>query len=92
MLHCRVLDHVNMDFRIPQFMHRLLVTPHLYRIRHSADAKGGNANFCVMLPFGDMLFGTHVDPAKTEVKATGIEGDPIPHRFLHELAWPFGRR
>jgi hypothetical protein len=39
-----------------------------------------------------MLFGTHVDPVKTEVQAMGIEGDPIPHRFLRELVWPFGRR
>ena len=30
-----------------------------------------------MLPFWDMLFRTPVDPAKTEVEAMGIEGDPI---------------
>ena len=86
------IDHANIDFRIPRFMHRLLVTPHFHRIHHSADAKEGNSNFGVMLPFWDMLFGTHVDPAKTEVQAMGIEGDPIPHRFLRELAWPFSRR
>ena len=86
------IDHANIDFRIPRFMHRLLVTPHFHRVHHSADAKEGNSNFGVMLPFWDMLFGTHVDPAKTEVEGMGIEGDPIPHRFLRELAWPFGRR
>jgi hypothetical protein len=30
MLRCRALDHANMDFRIPQFMHRRLVTPRLF--------------------------------------------------------------
>jgi sterol desaturase/sphingolipid hydroxylase (fatty acid hydroxylase superfamily) len=85
------IDHANIDFRIPGFMHRVLVTPHFHRIHHSVDVREGNSNFGVMLPFWDMLFGTHVDPTKTQVEETGIEGDPIPHRLGPELASPFVR-
>lgn len=85
------IDHANIDFKIPRFLHRVLVTPHFHRIHHSADVREGNSNFGVMLPFWDMLFGTHVDPVKTEVAAIGIAGDPIPHRLGPELASPFVR-
>jgi sterol desaturase/sphingolipid hydroxylase (fatty acid hydroxylase superfamily) len=43
----------------------------------------------VVLPLWDILFGTFIDPAASPVKAAGIKGDPIPHRFLVELASPF---
>jgi ornithine lipid hydroxylase len=86
------IDHANIDFRIPAFAHRLLVTPQFHRIHHSADVKEGNSNFGVMLPFWDMLFGTHVDPVKTQPAAMGIAGDPIPHRLVPELLSPFTRK
>jgi sterol desaturase/sphingolipid hydroxylase (fatty acid hydroxylase superfamily) len=83
--------HANIDLRIPRFMQRLLVTPQFHRIHHSADMKEGNSNFGVMLPVWDRLFGTHIDPVTTEVLATGIDGDPIPHRWLAELSSPLRR-
>ncbi len=45
-----------------------------------------------MLPFWDMLFGTHIDPLKADVRAMGIEGDPIPHKFVTEIFWPIASR
>lgn len=72
------IDHANIDFRIPRFMHRVLVTPQFHRIHHSADARQGNSNYGVMLPAWDMMFGTHTDPLKVEARKMGIEGDPIP--------------
>jgi len=80
------IDHANIDFRIPRFMHRVIVTPHYHRLHHSADPRHGNSNFGVMLPIWDQLFGTFTDPVKTELRAAGIEGDPFPHRLLSELA------
>lgn len=82
------IDHANIDFRIPAFMHRVLVTPQFHRVHHSADTREGNSNFGVMLPIWDMIFGTHVDPVKNDVRNVGIEGDPIPHRFFPELLGP----
>jgi sterol desaturase/sphingolipid hydroxylase (fatty acid hydroxylase superfamily) len=83
--------HANIDLKIPKLAHRLLVTPQFHRIHHSADLREGNSNFGVMLPIWDMIFGTHIDPVKTEVRAMGIDGDPIPHRWLVELASPVRR-
>jgi len=83
------IDHANIAFRVPRFMHRVIVTPQYHRLHHSAHPVHGNSNFGVMLPLWDQLFGTFVDPATTELRAAGIEGDPIPNRFLVELAWPF---
>jgi sterol desaturase/sphingolipid hydroxylase (fatty acid hydroxylase superfamily) len=80
--------HANIDFKIPAFMHRILVTPQFHRLHHSADHVQGNSNYGVLLPIWDMLFGTHTDPVTTPLTAVGIDGDPIPHRWLTELAWP----
>ena len=60
-----------------------------HRIHHSADVRQGNSNYGVMLPVWDMMFGTHTDPLKVEAREMGIEGDPIPHAFMAELASPF---
>jgi sterol desaturase/sphingolipid hydroxylase (fatty acid hydroxylase superfamily) len=83
--------HANIDLKIPKFVHRLLVTPQFHRIHHSVDGHEGNSNYGVLLPIWDMIFGTHVDPVTTEVRASGIDGDPIPHRWLAELTAPARR-
>jgi sterol desaturase/sphingolipid hydroxylase (fatty acid hydroxylase superfamily) len=85
------IAHANIDLRIPKLLQRLFVTPQFHRIHHSADFKEGNSNFGVMLPIWDMIFGTHIDPVTTEVRAAGIDGDPIPHRWLAELSSPVRR-
>ena len=82
------LSHANIDVRVPAFVNRILVTPQVHRVHHSVDAKQGNSNFGVLSPVWDELFGTYSDPMKAQVSATGIEGDPIPHRFLNEILWP----
>lgn len=83
------VSHADVEFRIPRFMHRLLVTPQYHRLHHSADPRHANANFALTLPLWDILFGTFVDPAEAPLETVGIEGDPIPHRFATELASPF---
>jgi sterol desaturase/sphingolipid hydroxylase (fatty acid hydroxylase superfamily) len=86
------IGHANIDFRIPRFMHRVLVTPEYHRLHHSADPQHINANFGVLLPIWDIIFGTFVDPVTNQVSDAGIESDPIPHRFLIELGSPFNLR
>jgi sterol desaturase/sphingolipid hydroxylase (fatty acid hydroxylase superfamily) len=85
-------SHANIDMRIPGFMHRVFVTPQFHRLHHSSVPGEGCSNYALSLPIWDILFRTHTDPVKTEVRAVGIEGDPIPHRFLKELWWPFKRK
>jgi sterol desaturase/sphingolipid hydroxylase (fatty acid hydroxylase superfamily) len=83
-----VLSHANIAFRIPAFVQRIFVTPAYHRIHHSLDMKEGNSNFAVVLPLWDMLFGTHVDPTRTEPHAVGVDRDPIPRSFLAEILSP----
>lgn len=82
------LAHANIAFRIPAFVHRILVTPEVHRIHHSIDANHGNSNYATVLPFWDLLFGSYMDPRLVEARQTGIDQDPIPRRFLSELLSP----
>jgi len=80
--------HANIAFRLPAFVHRLLVTPEFHRLHHSIDARQGNSNYATVFPLWDIIFGTHTDPLATEARAVGIERDPIPRQFLSELLSP----
>ncbi|HEY6173369.1 MAG TPA: sterol desaturase family protein [Kofleriaceae bacterium] len=85
--------HANIRFRIPAFLHRLVVTPEYHRIHHASDPRLAASNFGAVVPFWDMLFDTHIDPLRVSVQSTGILDDPIPRRFVAELASPltYGR-
>ena len=83
-----LVGHANIRFRIPAFMHRLAVTPEFHRIHHAADPRLGHANYGVVFPFWDMVFGTHADPLRVTVGDAGIQDDPIPRRFAEELTSP----
>ena len=82
------LAHANCAFGIPTFAHWILVTPEFHRIHHSVDAREGNSNYATVLPIWDLLFSSHTDPRRAEVRETGIDRDPIPRRFLSELLSP----
>lgn len=82
------LAHANIAFRIPAFVHRVLVTPEFHRIHYSIDAKEANSNYATVFPIWDLIFGTHTDPGSAQVRQTGIDQDPIPRRFLSELLSP----
>jgi sterol desaturase/sphingolipid hydroxylase (fatty acid hydroxylase superfamily) len=84
-----ILSHANVDFRLPRWVHRVLVTPHYHRIHHSIDTRQGNSNFAVVMPIWDILFGTFVDPTKTPTPDVGMKDDPIPRSFWRELLVPF---
>jgi sterol desaturase/sphingolipid hydroxylase (fatty acid hydroxylase superfamily) len=84
-----ILAHANIDFRIPVWVQRIVVTPGYHRIHHSVDVRQGNSNFAVVLPIWDMLFGTYTDPAKTPTPDVGMKDDPIPRSFWRELLVPF---
>src|SRR5262249_56798682 len=79
-------------FRIPAFVHRMLVTPEVHRIHHSIDARQGNSNYSTVFPIWDLLFGSYTDPRRVKARQTGIDRDPIPRRFLTELWSPIAWR
>jgi len=84
-----LLAHANIDFRIPGWIQRSVVTPSYHRIHHSVEAREGNSNFAVVLPIWDRIFGTYVDPVETPVAEVGMKHDPIPRAFMTEILSPF---
>jgi hypothetical protein len=60
------------------------VAPHSSRRRPTV----GDANYSVVFPFWDMVFGTYADPLRVAVGGAGIQDDPIPRRFAEELTSP----
>jgi sterol desaturase/sphingolipid hydroxylase (fatty acid hydroxylase superfamily) len=82
------LAHANVAFRIPSVMHRILVTPEYHRLHHSVDVRQGNSNYSTVFAVWDLLFRSHADPRLAIVGRTGIDGDPIPRRFLSEFLSP----
>jgi sterol desaturase/sphingolipid hydroxylase (fatty acid hydroxylase superfamily) len=83
-----LVGHANIRFRIPAFMHRLVVTPKFHRLHHAADPQLGHANYGVVFPCWDMVLGTHADPLRVAVGDVGIQDDPIPRQFAEELKSP----
>jgi sterol desaturase/sphingolipid hydroxylase (fatty acid hydroxylase superfamily) len=83
------LAHANVDFRIPAWVQRIVVTPAYHRLHHSLDSREGNSNFAVVLPLWDRLFGTYVDPVTTPTPNVGMKDDPIPRSLWRELLAPF---
>ena len=82
------LAHANIAFRIPAFLHRIVVTPEFHRIHHSIDAKEGNSNYATVFPLWDLLFGSHTNATRVAARQTGIQHDPIPRKFASELLSP----
>jgi sterol desaturase/sphingolipid hydroxylase (fatty acid hydroxylase superfamily) len=62
------------------WLDRILVTPQVHRIHHSADTAHLNRNFADVLPLFDILFGTFHRPAPDEFPPTGLGADHPPPR------------
>jgi sterol desaturase/sphingolipid hydroxylase (fatty acid hydroxylase superfamily) len=58
---CSMFTHANV--RLPPafdaVLRRLIVTPDLHRIHHSAEVDESKANFGTILPWWDRMFGTY---------------------------------
>ena len=66
----------------------IVTTPRYHHWHHAADADAVDKNFAVQVPLIDWLFGTAHQPDAWP-RAYGIEGDPIPDRWLQHLIGPF---
>jgi sterol desaturase/sphingolipid hydroxylase (fatty acid hydroxylase superfamily) len=83
------IAHSNIDFRLPAFAHRLLVTPPGHRIHHAKDLQLSEGNYAVVTPLWDIVFRTFHDPAGRIAPAVGIEHDPMPDDFVRQALSPF---
>ena len=65
------------------WLDRILMTPQVHRIHHSASVEHPKRNFADVLPIFDIVFGTYHRPTGEEFPATRFDPEsPAPHSFL----------
>ena len=90
-----VFNHGNVPLpdAADRLLRRLVVTPDMHRIHHSASLAEGNSNFAMLLPYWDQLFGTyrHQPRLGHEGMELGIAEAPTAGdvTLLRLLALPF---
>jgi sterol desaturase/sphingolipid hydroxylase (fatty acid hydroxylase superfamily) len=82
------ISHANLALPIPPAVHRLLVTPPGHRIHHARDRACSDANFAVVTPLWDLLFGTFRDPGASPPLRVGID-ERLPSSFVRQALSPF---
>lgn len=85
------IGHANVAMRLPAFLHRIVMTPHVHRIHHARDVHLALANYANVFPLWDLLFGTFRDPTRARPTDFGIEHDTMPASLWGQMASPFVR-
>lgn len=83
-----VFVHANVRFRLG-FLTRIVGTPQYHHWHHSAERQAVDKNFAVILPVIDQIFGTLYLPRDQWPEIYGIEGNPVPDRFVSQMIYPF---
>ena len=81
--------HANIDQRFPSWAHRVLPTPQNHYVHHAVERELHDANFGGVSPLWDIVFGTFKHPKEHPVAGVGVEGAPVPERFVAQLRFPF---
>lgn len=86
-----VVQHANIRVRSPRVLDRLLCTPAVHRLHHSADLGESDANFGTTIMLFDHLLGTYRPPHGPGPAAVGITDDARPPGFWRQATAPFRR-
>jgi lathosterol oxidase len=81
-----VFIHANVRFDLGP-LDWLVATPRFHHWHHAAHPV--DKNFAVHLPWIDQLFGTAYLPDRQWPDVYGIDGQPVPEGYWHQLVWPF---
>ena len=82
-----VHGNVRMPAAVDDVLRRVIVTPDLHRVHHSAAMRESNSNLGSVLPLWDRLFGTYVDqPAAGHDGMRFGLGGPVDPRHV-KLGW-----
>ncbi len=84
------LHHAPVPVRYPPWLRRVLMSPHLHHLHHSAESAHQQRNFGVVFSIWDRLFGTYLErDFKTGELRFGLgEGDPFAHSWRASLLQP----
>jgi sterol desaturase/sphingolipid hydroxylase (fatty acid hydroxylase superfamily) len=80
-----IFVHANVRFRFGA-LEQVIGTPKFHHWHHAT--RPVDRNFAIHLPAIDRLFGTLHMPEEFPA-AYGIEGQPVPRRYLAQWVWPF---
>lgn len=90
-----MFNHANIRLsrRADQVLRRLIVTPDMHSVHHSAEPKETDANYGFNLSIWDRLFSTYLARSKhpPETVRIGLAqyGNPLPARLFWSLLLPF---
>ncbi len=84
------LSHANLDLAASRWLYRLVLTPDVHALHHARRPELSDANFAVVTPLWDVVFGTfrHPDDWGGRPKRYGIEGERWPRGFGAQLLAP----
>jgi sterol desaturase/sphingolipid hydroxylase (fatty acid hydroxylase superfamily) len=82
------MSHARLPWTFGPFS-RLLVSPALHAVHHSAEAKDHHRNFAGVFPIWDVLFGTFASPVRDEPLRFGVDGMDVPERLSAQFLHPF---
>lgn len=83
------ISHSNLSLPLPQWVHRVIVTPDVHRIHHARSKELSGKNLAPVLPVFDILGGTYEAPRPDRRIEFGVEGPAAPTTFLAQLVRPF---
>lgn len=84
-----LLGHANVSWEFGPVLRYVFASPRFHRWHHTQVEEGGDRNFAAFIPLWDRLFGTWYLPGGRVPERFGIVGDPVPHHFIGQLAYPF---
>lgn len=92
-----MLNHANINLRLPKPLCYFIATPHYHKWHHALKKEAINKNYVVMFPFIDKIFGTYYCP-DTPPEAYGMFGDnknssaAFPAKLTSQLLYPFSKK
>jgi exosortase len=72
-------SNLRLPVRLESAIGRVLVTPGMHLLHHSAERAQTDSNYGMVLSAWDRLFGTFIDPAHQRARALGLEYFRDPH-------------
>ncbi len=78
--------HANVRWRW-RALHRVVSTPEFHHWHHADEADAHNANYSILLPVWDLLFGTYFMPTARRPSVYGVT-PPLPAGFVEQLRHP----
>jgi len=83
------IAHANVSVRVPEFLHRWVLTPQVHRIHHARPLELSCSNYANVFPIWDVLFGTFEHPDGQPRFEYGIEADCARSDILGQTLAPF---